>query len=1270
MKNSFNEIFKTNNYENLDNTNKNNIENLINDVLNNQDLIKELLKSSNVNNPSLFNDQYTKSFYIYPYNKHGYNNLANRLMRYMNFIPNVNLPTNHNLNSYNDNYYSGSTTNINYLQKPNAVIPSNHLRDIFSLCRNDKICQSHFQNLNSRKLEFSIFWSKIPENGNDIRRYHLILNDKQHNKLIHAMTFKEDNNNSLVKDNNYITKNIHYYKPIPISNSYVTAHATLLYILMNQNDMIRKMLNIYTLSSTITNNNVNIDDNRLNEFIANENIDTILSDVIDKYSNLNQLDLSNNQKQRLIGEIYSTFYSLYKNNINNPFDRNKIINSLDQKLKIESDNNIIQQNIFYFDLFKEALSDNPNFTTDEIDQLCNTIKNYILKSNGNSISETDNEIVTIRQVLRNPGTRINDNTVRDILNKVLNHDSNTFNNLFFNDFDKISFTNNNKKTIESLNNYFGREYVNIKSKDNNGYAKDKSYESLIKSGYIFRDPTNYNNIYIPQVNGINLGNYVTKYSVKGYQYKNPNTNKIENDKINTNGIGKYIQGNDRNGENAMTNVINALTDHQKNTNLPNQLDELNDYLKKLREYNSDKDINNKKKSIQYFNNENHWVNDILQFKIIDIFKSAEEDYSKCREILLNKLNNLNNLSQQDKNILIDDITNNYIVQYNFLPGVDELKKGINLKDIFIQNNSANPIHDPRYVNLRNTIENIINNNNINDINKIKNYIANSYKQAAYTMERANHVINNLNNFQGEPTNYSSKQQLNFIQTHNNDADSEAIKYNNRMKNYNHNHINMFDNVACKELNGNKFFNYNKLTNNFAAEQFINYNNNKTPNKELFGKMLLGKTSDNVFHHIYAPNKNGKINGITVEENHMLPTDNAFSLRNSIGNHLNDGTCGRGRLNKRQESGNACKITSNIFLDKDLNSYTLGILKLFKDKNIDSNILSHYNNLNDIFNIKYLHDNAETIGELWKELANDYIKNINKFTLNESETFITTFNLALNSYKEMISKLEYNDIKFIDNINSDTIELMLIYHEKAHGKYIEKYGEIENEDNEIVITNSDYYEDSQSKYSKEKLINSVDNIVSIVNQNEGNHMYGIGTIYNEDHISSEIDHKSIASDSINLNDAIDKLCEKINSLDESYNNELTKIFNDINELHSINNNEYRINNELSVNSEIVHKLHNSLAKKLGIQISLDENIPKSENVLRITELERFENSDIINIINDDTISVENKKYIFKGLENEIKNSEGNTLNIELYNTINSIKEVIEDKAKQIKEFSSH
>jgi len=42
---------------------------------------------------------------------------------------------------------------------------------------------------------------------------------------------------------------------------------------------------------------------------------------------------------------------------------------------------------------------------------------------------------------------------------------------------------------------------------------------------------------------------------------------------------------------------------------------------------------------------------------------------------------------------------------------------------------------------------------------------------------------------------------------------------------------------------------------------------------------------------------------------------------------------------------------------------------------------------------------------------------------------------------MLSKSEFNDIKFISNVNSDTVDLMTIYFDKAHSKHVEKYGEI-------------------------------------------------------------------------------------------------------------------------------------------------------------------------------------------------------------------------------------
>jgi len=134
----------------------------------------------------------------------------------------------------------------------------------------------------------------------------------------------------------------------------------------------------------------------------------------------------------------------------------------------------MQNNVFNFDLIKKAVLHNPNFTPEEINQLCNMLEKYT--------DITDYNIETIRLTLEQPGININ-NRIKTKLNQLLAHE--LFNNQFFTDFNKISFTNSDRNTIETIHDFFGREYNNIGSSDNNGYAKNKSYELLIRLGLYF-----------------------------------------------------------------------------------------------------------------------------------------------------------------------------------------------------------------------------------------------------------------------------------------------------------------------------------------------------------------------------------------------------------------------------------------------------------------------------------------------------------------------------------------------------------------------------------------------------------------------------------------------------------------------------------------------------------------------------------------------------------------------------------------------------------------
>jgi len=74
-------------------------------------------------------------------------------------------------------------------------------------------------------------------------------------------------------------------------------------------------------------------------------------------------------------------------------------------------------------------------------------------------------------------------------------------------------------------------------------------------------------------------------------------------------------------------------------------------------------------------------------------------------------------------------------------------------------------------------------------------------------------------------------------------------------------------------------------------------------------------------------------------------------------------------------------------------------------------------------------------------------------------------------------------------------------------------------------------------------------------------------------------------------------------------------------------------------------------------------------LKVPRLERVENRDLINKIKDNSISSEDKKYILKGMEHAINNSQEKNLDNQLYKNINNINAHITNQIEQLKQFSS-
>ena len=153
----------------------------------------------------------------------------------------------------------------------------------------------------------------------------------------------------------------------------------------------------------------------------------------------------------------------------------------------------------------------------------------------------------------------------------------------------------------------------------------------------------------------------------------------------------------------------------------------------------------------------------------------------------------------------------------------------------------------------------------------------------------------------------------------------------------------------------------------------------------------------------------------------------------------------------------------------------------------------------------------------------------------------------------------------------------------------------------------------------------------------------------------------------IDEAVEKLYNGIEALDDdSFKDELIKIRNELNEIKEVNDIELEKNGEPSLNSEVVHKLYNSVTSKQGLPI--DENVKPSENFLSVPGLENidFENPDtMINTFKNKDISIKDKEYIFNGLKLEIINSdpENERLSHRIYTVVHNLDIFIKKENKK-------
>ena len=312
---------------------------------------------------------------------------------------------------------------------------------------------------------------------------------------------------------------------------------------------------------------------------------------------------------------------------------------------------------------------------------------------------------------------------------------------------------------------------------------------------------------------------------------------------------------------------------------------------------------------------------------------------------------------------------------------------------------------------------------------------------------------------------------------------------------------------------------------------------------------------------------------------------------------------------------------NILPDKHIEEITLKLLRIFKDKNIDKNILPIQYEVDNLSNPKLIYKNAESLVNVWKDLSTTYNKNFENFSEKESTDFIVGFNNIINELKSMLSSSKYNNDLNVKNINSNDIEKLEKYFNRDYSLHKDKFNIIrDNKGNEMVYTLK-YTKDLNSKYYRKNIIINLNKLLSIVNINNGNLIYDLGVMFEDGKISSEIDYRSIGEGN-NLNEALNSLCEltetlDISSLSEDHKNELRKIYENFHDMMSIVNEEY-YKGKISDNSHAIYKLHNSLAILFDEDTFVIDDINNSLNKIVDPDLEPLEGKNAIDVIKDNNI----------------------------------------------------
>jgi len=270
---------------------------------------------------------------------------------------------------------------------------------------------------------------------------------------------------------------------------------------------------------------------------------------------------------------------------------------------------------------------------------------------------------------------------------------------------------------------------------------------------------------------------------------------------------------------------------------------------------------------------------------------------------------------------------------------------------------------------------------------------------------------------------------------------------------------------------------------------------------------------------------------------------------------------------------------------------------------------------------------------------------------------------------------FND-PYLKNINEQYINNLKVTFKKYYDLYTNYYGKsVDFYKYNGAYTDSfyDYVNESQSPLYRSKFYKALNDLIFIVNKEDGELNCGLGLHIDGNKFSLDINPSSIFVGYPDLDEVIDMLCDKIDNLSDSYHDSMNKVYLLLDEVYSSYLNEINKFYVFYDNYQLVIRLYYTVKayvfkEKRDYYLSerkrLNSGKKLSETKLTFESLFYVPTNDIKSMFTKENLSNPVLPYLIKGIEAYAINYEDSYIDENTINILSSILKLIKDKQNDI------